>query len=147
MAKPDCQQCGACCVSPYNEEVFCDVTETDEKTLGKALVKRYVRYPSVVETASAMLSGRTPYWGAISTRQRQIRAGPLRGVEVCACALLQGSVLYRVACKVYNKRPRVCRATIQPGDRACLNLRGNMFEVIAEWSQGHANRRQKPRRR
>ena len=127
MAKPDCQQCGACCVSPYNEEVFCDVTETDEKTLGKALVKRYVRYPSVVETASAMLSG--------------------RGVEVCACALLQGSVLYRVACKVYNKRPRVCRATIQPGDRACLNLRGNMFEVIAEWSQGHANRRQKPRRR
>lgn len=128
---PDCCTCGACCVSPTDQEVFCDISENDEKLLGKALVRRYVLYPSFFDTLCANIDGRVLHWGAIKTQWREVRSGPLKGISVCACVFLTGSVFKKVSCRVYEKRPRTCRVAMRPGEKACLRLR-RMIREAAE---------------
>lgn len=127
---PDCCACGACCVSPYDQDVFCDISEADEKLLGAALVRRYVLYPSFFDSLCSAIDEHAPHWGAIKTRWRTMRAGPLKGTDVCACVFLEGTVLKRVKCRIYEKRPQTCRRAMRPGEKACLKLRRLFQETV-----------------
>jgi len=118
---PDCRTCGACCVSLYDQEVFCDVTPDDQERLGKRFVRLHVLQEPYVH-----------HGAAIKTKWRTQRAGPLRGIDACACVALRGSVMHRVSCRVYENRPHVCRTALRPGDRACRDLRRLYREAIDE---------------
>lgn len=128
----DCRTCGVCCVSLYEQDVFCDVTEKDMRRLGPAFCKKYVLAPNLVTQLLEHIDGRRHNYYALATRPRVQRAGDLRGVEVCACAMLRGSVMNRVSCRIYDKRPVVCRQAVKPGDRTCRALRSMIQEVIDE---------------
>ena len=101
----DCKKCGCCCVAMEDNTVWADVEEEDAKRLGSRLVREHV-----VEKG-------------IKTRWKVQKTGPFREYELCACTFLRGSVLHRVSCSVYDKRPQVCRVAFQPGDRECLKVR------------------------
>lgn len=90
--------------------------ETDLKRLGPQLSRRYLYEGSILEQAMHCIR-------ALRTKWRKQRVGPLRGVAVCGCICLEGSVLHRVQCKVYNRRPMVCRTAVKPGDRCCHKIR------------------------
>jgi len=114
---PDCRACGLCCVSVYDQEVFCDVVESDCERLGVAWVKRNVMFPTLFEQ---LVGGVPP---AIKTKWMAQRSGPMRGESACVCVALRGTLLKRVWCAVYDKRPQTCRDAVKPGDPVCLDLR------------------------
>jgi Fe-S-cluster containining protein len=89
---------------------------TDLKRLGPQLSKRYVYQGSILEQVIYRIH-------ALRTKWRKQKNGPLRGSSVCGCICLEGSVLHRVCCKVYNRRPMVCRTAVKPGDRCCREIR------------------------
>jgi Fe-S-cluster containining protein len=109
---PDCLTCGLCCVSLEDQDEYCNVDAKDEARLGK----RFVRL-NVVN-------------GAIKTKWKLQRSGPLKGAEACACVALQGSVGHRVRCSVYEIRPKVCHTAVKPGDRACHQVRRLFNEML-----------------
>jgi Fe-S-cluster containining protein len=119
----DCRQCGLCCVCFFDQDVFCDVTEEDERRLSPEFVRKHVIpfTPAAMAAAYICSSSTTP--GAIRTRWRTVKTGPLKGIEVNACAALRGSIMNRVSCRVYANRPEVCRTAVKPGDRACHEVR------------------------
>lgn len=131
-SKPDCRTCGACCVALQDQEGFCDVTEKDVERLGKRFTRLHVVYPSTADHLSASLTGQKPSWGAIRARYRKQRSGPLKGIEANACVCLRGSLLKRVSCSIYDKRPEVCRKAVRPGDRTCRWLRSEFQRLASE---------------
>ena len=111
----DCRTCGLCCIAPYEQDVLADCDEADLKRLGATWTKRNVS----VENGDM----------GIATRWKTQRAGPFHDAKACCCVALRGSILHRVSCAVYARRPRSCRCAIQPGDRSCRQLR-KRFEVL-----------------
>jgi len=108
--KPDCQKCGACCWSRFDHETYCDVVDEDRARLGS-------------------WGKRNIIGGAIKTKVRTMRAGPLKGYDVLICAGLRGDILHRVSCAVYERRPRVCRIAVKPGSRNCMMQRRMLLEA------------------
>lgn len=121
--KPDCLTCGACCVAPDNQEAYADVTAEDARRLGRRFVRLHVLGPSALDTFAAAIDGKNAPPMAIETRWTTQRSGPYKGFEVSTCAALRGSIGSRVRCSVYEKRPKVCRTAVKPGDRACREIR------------------------
>lgn len=119
----DCLTCGVCCVSLEDQEAFCDVLPEDEARLGKAFVQRHVHRFRLLDLANSLLMGGGLPPGAIKTKWTKQRSGPLKGSEVLVCVALRGSVLHRVRCSVYERRPHACREAVKPGDKTCLWLR------------------------
>lgn len=114
----NCQACGLCCVSPYdNQDSFADVTVEDCERLGVKWVKRNVVFPPLFDQ---LAFGHTP---AIKTRWLRQRSGPLKGESALACVALRGILLKKVRCSVYEQRPTCCREAIKPGTSVCLDLR------------------------
>jgi len=111
----------------HDQPAFCDVDERDLKRLGETWVRRNVMFPSTFDSlVNAIDGGRLPL-GAIRTAWKKQRSGALKGVEACVCVALRGSLMYKVRCSVYAKRPKACREAVKPGDEACLQVR-EMFE-------------------
>ena len=110
----DCRTCGLCCVALYESYVLADCDDADMQRLEPRWAKR-----NVVEISSAV---------GIAARWKMQRSGPFKGIEACCCVALRGSIMHRVSCTVYARRPRSCRRAIQPGDRSCRQLR-KMYEV------------------
>lgn len=130
-AKPDCTSCGACCVSLYDQDAFCDIEDADLGRLGKSWVKRNVLFMSVFDMATMAIGGGRPATlGAIKTKWTEQRSGPLKGAEVCACVALKGSIMKSTRCSVYEKRPTACRVAVSPGDKTCLDIRGMFTEAL-----------------
>jgi len=113
MSEFDCRRCGACCISWEDQETYCDVLEADKRRLSKSFVEK-----NIID-------------GAIRTKWKQIRSGPLRGFEMNSCAALRGSVMHRVCCSIYENRPKTCRVAVKPGDRVCKEIRRVFFEAIS----------------
>jgi Fe-S-cluster containining protein len=128
-----CRSCGICCVSLTGNEVYCDVTVEDMKRLSKGFVRKNVVRPWLVDRLAHALDGNRIPDGAIKTVWNSQKAGPLKDVEVCACAALRGSVMHRVSCSVYENRPRVCQTAVVPGDKTCRQVRG-MFQRFLDES-------------
>lgn len=116
-----CTSCGVCCVAPSQQDVFADVDERDIVRLGKK-ARSLVRAQNPFDITNLLDGEHQPY-AAIATRWRRMRAGPLRGWSINGCAALQGDLLHKCACSVYENRPRVCRTAVRPGDRTCRELR------------------------
>ena len=123
VTKKSCLTCGACCVTLGNTHVFCDVTTEDEKKLGKKFVRLHVIHFRAIDMFAAILDGRKHPEGAIKTEVKEQKSGPHKGYGLRTCAMLDGSVMSKVSCRIYDKRPRVCHEAVKPGDRNCLELR------------------------
>jgi Fe-S-cluster containining protein len=120
---PNCRVCGACCFSPIEADVYCEAQPEDIILLGPRLARKYVQDASLLEMAtSAIFGGKFPS-AAIKTQWRVQKAGPLKGVSVCCCVFLQGSLMHKTRCRIYNKRPRACRLAVKPGDTICKQSR------------------------
>lgn len=133
--KIDCRTCGACCVSPHDQDVFCDVTEADMDRLGPYLTRKYVLGPDTVTMLLQVIDGYSGHihdYCALATRPRRQKAGPFRGWEVCACVFLRGSIMNRVSCRIYDRRPKVCREAVKPGTRFCKEIRSWFLERIED---------------
>lgn len=96
----DCRTCGACCGGGYADDVHADCSVADVVAMSRAVRARVVA----------------------STHR------PIRGIEAGytptdargQCVFLQGTAGggRRVACRIYETRPRVCRDFV-PGSRRC----------------------------
>ncbi len=103
-----CQSCGLCCVSPYDQPAYVDVTPRDEERLGKRFVRLHV------------------IDGSIATEWRDVKRGPYKGYRMNRCIALRGEVGFGVKCSVYENRPAICRVALVPGDEACRSIRDAM---------------------
>jgi hypothetical protein len=93
---PDCQTCGACCAS-----MLCiGISPTEE-----------VPSENVWDITATGATGEI-------TVDRYLR----RNVETGACAALEGSIGEQVGCRIYEHRPRICRA-FEAGSDKCRALR------------------------
>lgn len=119
--KPDCRKCGLCCVAPYEQDVFCNVTEKDITRLPASLRKTVV-HPRIVDVLAAMLDG-CHLDMALPTKKIIVRCGPLKGAEATVCVCLRGSPMHRVSCRIYEQRPRICRTAVRSGTRLCRAIR------------------------
>ena len=127
----DCVSCGVCCLGPSSQRAFCDVSEEDAKRLPRRFVRLHVLQFSAFDQAAAAIEGRAMPWGAIKQRWQEQPAGPLKGYELKMCAALEGSILNKVRCSVYESRPTTCREAVVPGDRTCLRLRQDYKQAAA----------------
>ena len=132
--QPNCRTCGVCCVALVDQEAFCDVEETDMKRLTYSWARRNVLGFSAFDRLASSIDRHSLPLGAIRTEWREMRRGPLKGVEACACVALRGSLLQQVSCSIYPRRPRACRAALQPGQRQCLQLRRMYLGRVPEQS-------------
>ena len=130
ITKETCLECGVCCVSLHDQPAYCDVTKEDEARLGKRFVRLHVIHASYVDRLAHAIDGNRITEGAIATKWRMQKSGPMKGAELCACVALRGVVLKKVACSVYTNRPRACRVAVKPGDRSCRWLRRRIREAI-----------------
>ena len=119
-------------MSLTESDVYCDVTVEDMRRLSKGFVKKNVRTTSAFDRLAHAIDGNHIPDGAIKTLWREQKAGPLKGVQVCACVALRGSVTHRVSCSIYESRPRVCRTAVVPGDEACRQVRELFQHLIDE---------------
>ncbi len=131
LTSKDCRACGLCCISLHDQEAYCDITEEDEKRLGKKFVRLHVLHPRTLDTLAALIENRRALYAAIKTRWLEAQAGPFKGVSACACVALEGSLMHKVKCSIYEKRPRVCHDAVKPGDKNCLEIR-RMFKALLE---------------
>jgi Fe-S-cluster containining protein len=118
LTAESCRSCGACCITFEDQGYWADVEAKDEARLGK----RFVRLNVVRRFAGA----------GIKTEWKPQKTGPLAGIHACVCVALRGSVMSRTSCKIYERRPEVCRKAVKPGDRGCREIRRLMREAIKE---------------
>lgn len=117
--KLDCKTCGLCCISPHEQLSFCEVSRIDIKRLGtwaNGIIHKIVH-------------------GAIRARWVENKIGPLAGFEQCRCVALRGSVMHRVSCAIYAKRPEVCRHGVVRGGRTCVALRSAYERFVTSLKQ------------
>ena len=134
--KPDCRQCGLCCIATSDQEAFCDLTDEDLKKLQAALGDRWVGhnvfFASSFDRLVAVLDGGKHPDAALRTKLRVLKTGPLKGCEICACAMLKGTPMKSVSCSIYDNRPRTCRVSVKPGNRDCLKIRHHFVEALED---------------
>lgn len=119
---PNCTECGACCWVPYERDDYCDLTEKEYKRFSPQFRAKNVK---VYGAFSMLCRGAPP--AALRTRWKKQTSGPFKGSELFVCCMLDGSVLHRVRCRIYETRPRVCRKAVKPGSRACLAIRSELL--------------------
>lgn len=130
-AKPDCRRCGLCCISLTGERIWAEVDIDDAERLGSAWCKRHViGHDVTMQLIREAQTGRKALLGGIETVWREVKTGPLAGVEVCACVALRGSVMNRVSCRVYDRRPKICKTALTPGEPACLRARAKVEQDL-----------------
>jgi Fe-S-cluster containining protein len=122
---PDCLTCGVC---------YANVMPSDLLVLGKRFVKKYVLVDSLLTQVilEAMVGRNTVDGiGAIRTVWRMETSGPFRSWEMNRCVCLCGSVMQKVKCRIYEKRPWVCRTALYPGEKACLKERQLFQDMLS----------------
>lgn len=96
----DCQQCGACCISPSPAYGYVRLAVVESMQLNK------LGLPVVSEQQTRYL-GTTPYYGAGGER---------------ICTAFDGRVGQRCGCSIYTDRPGECRK-FQAGSLGCKTAR------------------------
>lgn len=127
--KLDCRDCGVCCISVFDQTSFCNVEVDDLERMGVRLVRKHVEFPAPIDMLASLLDSR-PAPPAIKTKWRKVRTGPLKDCDVCACVFLRGSPLHRVSCRIYPKRPAVCRKAVKPNTRICHRIRKLFLDTM-----------------
>jgi len=125
----DCLRCGLCCIAPFEQDTFCDVTPDDARRLGAAWSRKNVRASTPYEMLVASLGGIICPHAAVRTKIACVRRGPLAGHNCTVCTALNGEPMRQVRCAVYARRPEVCREAVKPNDRTCRRLREQIKSV------------------
>jgi len=125
----DCRRCGVCCVSLRAQDAYCDATLEDLKKLDPRWVKENVAFASLMSALGMAVDGGKMVLAAIRTKWAYQLRGPFADQSLCTCAALRGSVLHRVSCRIYERRPETCR-TLLPGDPACRQCRKAFLERL-----------------
>ena len=124
-----CRSCGACCISPTDQEVFADVTKEDMEKMGRRLVRLHVLQPTFYDQFVGILNrSYTP--PAIKTKTSKMKSGLLRGWTVTRCNALDGVPMKKVSCRIYKVRPDVCKNAVKPGDKVCRQIRRQLFDIV-----------------
>lgn len=120
---PDCRECGACCLATIGlPDGTCDVEEDEIAQLPAELQKQLI-YPEPYELMARTLSGRKSFYAVIPVKVSTAKSGPLKGIDCSTCVCLEGSVMDRVSCSIYEQRPKSCRVALMPGDPTCRKTR------------------------
>jgi len=130
-----CVRCGLCCISPYDQDVFCDVLTKDLHRLSNSFIRRNVQTSGVFDLVVALQKGQHCPQAALKTRWREQKSGPLKDYELCMCVALRGTALVKVRCSIYDKRPDACRDAVKPGDKVCREVRRAFKEQVDEQNQ------------
>jgi Fe-S-cluster containining protein len=121
----DCTKCGACCwCHADNQDYFCNLTEAEMARLPQQFVKHLTRGVDV-------LDGEYMPPGALKTKWKRMKSGPFKDKVLNVCVMLDGSLLSRVKCRIYNIRPKACRNAANPGDEGCLRARSMLLDLLA----------------
>jgi Fe-S-cluster containining protein len=126
----DCRRCGACCVSLREQNAYCDASLEDLKKLDPRWVKENVAFASLMDALAMALDGGKMVLAALRTKWAYQRHGPCADMDLCTCIALRGSVMHRVSCRIYERRPTTCRETVNPGDSTCLEFRKALLEKV-----------------
>jgi Fe-S-cluster containining protein len=126
----DCTKCGACCWCHADQDYFCDLTEEEISRLSPQFIRANVRISRSIDVFAARCDGRYLPVGALKTKWRRMKSGPFKGTKLNVCRMLEGSVLKRVRCRVYETRPKACREAVKPGDEACLQVRSMLLGLL-----------------
>ncbi len=129
-----CTTCGACCIAPGTQDVFCDISQTDAERLGKKFVRLHVLQPSAFDVLAHKIDGRSLPFGVIYTEVKKQRQGPFRTWSFTVCRMLRGSVFHSTRCSIYNKRPDTCKTAVVPGDKQCRRIRKALQDYLKERS-------------
>jgi Fe-S-cluster containining protein len=108
---PNCQSCGACCIAEYDADFHAELNDAEADVGAWSPEGKLSRY--VTEKREYGNEG-----CAVKTKWRAVTTGPLQGLQICACSLLQGDPMVSVTCRCYDVRPRVCR-DFRPGSKTC----------------------------
>ena len=106
----DCVTCGACCVSDFNAPDYVHLTDFDLDQLTRVDHQTYV------------YQERTYGKPLMSMKTSQDGCGN------CRCRALQGEVGEKVSCRIYERRPTVCR-NFTPGSMECDAARKQILGV------------------
>jgi Fe-S-cluster containining protein len=121
----NCTDCGACCTPALNTDRFCDLSEEDLETFSPQFLETNAVFTSILES---IMDPRMPP-AALRTKPLEAKSGPCKGHSFTACAMLVGSPMHKVRCKIYEKRPQVCRQAVIPGTRGCRAIRRHVKEM------------------
>lgn len=113
----DCTTCGACCV--YGGDVALYKEENVPKYLTRSV------------------KGRMGYASDDHYDLRRMHRIPCDGDSEERCVALAGAVGHRCKCKIYDRRPAVCREYV-PGSPECLESRRVAGLATSEESQAVA---------
>jgi Fe-S-cluster containining protein len=99
----DCQTCGACCANsrPNRDEKYRDYVQITGQD-------KLARRPDLLRTLTILNDHGETHLKLVGREQR--------------CVALQGKLGERVACTIYELRPRPCRI-VEAGSRECLARR------------------------
>jgi Fe-S-cluster containining protein len=128
---PDCTKCGACCISLQDQQCFCDLTEKDLDKMSPQFIRANVLFSSPFDLlCSPLVFGKPQPLGALKTKYLENKRGYFKGCTACACAMLEGSLMYEVKCRIYESRPEVCRKAVVAGDKSCKAIRRHLLNVL-----------------
>lgn len=116
-----CTECGLCCISWQWQDVYCNIREEDVAKIPKRH-RGQIKYMGAFDHLCSVIDGGFACPAAIKTRTVKPRTGPLKEIELCACALLRGTPLKKVWCAVYEQRPSTCHEAMRQGEPACRSL-------------------------
>lgn len=131
-----CTKCGLCCIALQDQKSFCDLTSTDLDKLPAKSRRCDVCYFTSLDVFLNTLRGGTQAVGAIKTKYRKVKSGPLKDFTICACVFLQGNPLQSTKCAIYKNRPRTCHTAVKRGDETCKFLRQKYIDTLKE-SKGY----------
>jgi len=142
ITSADCVKCGACCVSLFDQDRYCDVTEEDEQRLGKKFVRLHVlrEKQSIGDRLADAVYGRTHVHGAIATKWTTQKTGPLKTFDLCTFIIVgERSVGIRTVALVASRISRSGRrrgvmitdpiGPLNEGERNCVRILMNMDEA------------------
>jgi len=77
-----------------------------------------------------LIGGKHPPYAVLKTKELHPTAGPYKKVNFCVCCMLDGSPMTRVKCRIYAKRPTVCKTAVVPGDKNCVEIRRILLSAL-----------------
>jgi Fe-S-cluster containining protein len=116
----------------HDQDRFCDLLDKDLEKFSPQFIRMNVRWTSIIDYATQTLVGGKRLPGAVlKTKELHPTAGPYKKVNFCVCCMLDGSPMTRVKCRIYARRPAVCKTAVRPGDKNCVSIRRILLSALS----------------
>jgi len=106
-----------------DQDYYCDLTVKEVEKMSDQFCRANVTWTHPFDLFVAKLENRQVPDAALRTKWRLMKSGPFKGTEVCVCCMLEGALMKKVRCRIYETRPSVCRNAVKPGNKNCLEIR------------------------